>query len=153
MVADRYESYDAWKAVAAVGAGIAIGTMLAKPPAAAKPVVVDGIDLLLPRQHLLHAVMTSGEVVYQVVAPPAGAIITTLPAGCKTVNVNNASLLAVRDHPLHQGGERLPGGRVEVSAGRRSRGGAPAPGWRALLPVALLVVVALVQVTLATPPG
>ena len=40
VVADRYESYDAWKAVAAVGAGIAIGTMLAKPPAAATPVVV-----------------------------------------------------------------------------------------------------------------
>ncbi len=35
VVGERYESYDAWKAVAAVGAGIAIGTMLAKPPAAA----------------------------------------------------------------------------------------------------------------------
>ena len=31
----RDESYEAWKAVAAVGAGIAIGTMLVKPPAAA----------------------------------------------------------------------------------------------------------------------
>ena len=40
VVGDRYESYDAWKAVAAVGAGIAIGTMLAKPPAAATTVVV-----------------------------------------------------------------------------------------------------------------
>ena len=42
VVGDRYESYDAWKAVAAVGAGIAIGTMLAKPPAAATTVVVTG---------------------------------------------------------------------------------------------------------------
>ena len=39
VVGDRYESYDAWKAVAAVGR-IAIGTMLARPPAAAKTVVV-----------------------------------------------------------------------------------------------------------------
>ena len=42
VVADRYESYDAWKAVAAVGVGIAIGTMLAKPPAQAKTVRVSG---------------------------------------------------------------------------------------------------------------
>ena len=55
VVADRYESYDAWKAVAAVGAGIAIGTMLAKPPAAATPVVGHRIDLLLSRQRVLHA--------------------------------------------------------------------------------------------------
>src|SRR5688572_15551398 len=42
VVADRYESYEAWRAVAAVGAGIAIGTMLARPPAAAVPVPVAG---------------------------------------------------------------------------------------------------------------
>ena len=41
-VGNRYESYEAWRAVAAVGAGIAIGTMLAKPPAAATTVVVTG---------------------------------------------------------------------------------------------------------------
>ena len=55
VVGDRYESYDAWRAVAAVGTGIAIGTMLAKPPAAATPVVVIRIDLLLSRQRVLHA--------------------------------------------------------------------------------------------------
>ena len=42
MVGDRYESYDAWKAVAAVGTGMAIGTMLAKPPAAARPIPAGG---------------------------------------------------------------------------------------------------------------
>ena len=36
-------------------------------------------------------VMDGGEVVYQVVAPPAGAIITTLPAGCKNVNVGGVA--------------------------------------------------------------
>ena len=36
-------------------------------------------------------VMTSGEVAYQVVEPPAGAIITTLPAGCKNVQVGDAT--------------------------------------------------------------
>jgi hypothetical protein len=35
--------------------------------------------------------MTGDHVAYQVVAPPAGAIITTLPAGCQTVRVNNAA--------------------------------------------------------------
>ena len=55
VVGNRYESYDAWRAVAAVGTGIAIGTLLAKPPAAATTVVVSGSDVLLPRQRVLHA--------------------------------------------------------------------------------------------------
>ena len=90
MVADRYESYDAWKAVAAVGVGIAIGTMLAKPPAAAKPVVVTGSTYYYHDNVYYTRVMTSGEVVYQVVEPPAGAIITTLPASCTSVKVGGA---------------------------------------------------------------
>ena len=36
-------------------------------------------------------VMSSGAVAYQVVAPPAGAIITTLPAGCTSVNVGGVA--------------------------------------------------------------
>ena len=91
MVGDRYESYDAWKAVAAVGTGIAIGTMLAKPPAAAAPVVVSGSTYYYHDNAYYTRVMTSGEVTYQVVAPPAGAIITTLPAGCSNVNVGGAA--------------------------------------------------------------
>jgi hypothetical protein len=35
--------------------------------------------------------MTSGTVAYQVIPPPAGAIIVTLPAGCTSVRVGNAS--------------------------------------------------------------
>jgi hypothetical protein len=31
--------------------------------------------------------MSSGEMVYQVVDPPVGAVIVTLPAGCKSVHV------------------------------------------------------------------
>lgn len=91
VVADRYESYEAWRAVAAVGAGIAIGTMLAKPPAAAKPVVVTETTYLYQDGVFYTKVMSSGAVVYQVVAPPAGAIITTLPAGCTTARVGNAT--------------------------------------------------------------
>ena len=91
VVADRYESYDAWKAVAAVGAGIAIGTMLAKPPAAAKTVVVTESSYLYDDGVFYTKVMSSGTVVYQVVDAPAGAIVTTLPAGCKSVNVSNAA--------------------------------------------------------------
>ena len=91
VVADRYESYDAWKAVAAVGAGIAIGTMLAKPPAQAKPVVVTETTYYYHDNVFYTKVMSSGTVVYQVVEPPAGAIITTLPTGCQSVRVNNVA--------------------------------------------------------------
>lgn len=91
VVGDRYESYDAWKAVAAVGTGIAIGTMLAKPPAAAAPVAVSGTTYLYQDGVFYTKVMSSGAVVYQVVEPPAGAIITTLPAGCESVRVGDAS--------------------------------------------------------------
>ena len=91
VVGDRYESYDAWKAVAAVGAGIAIGTMLAKPPAAATTVVVTGSTYYYHDSAYYTKVMSSGRSSYQVVEPPAGAIITTLPAGCKSVRVGNAT--------------------------------------------------------------
>ena len=60
VVADRYESYDAWKAVAAVGAGIAIGTMLAKPPAAATTVVVSGSTYYYHDNVYYTRVMSSG---------------------------------------------------------------------------------------------
>ena len=90
VVGDRYESYEAWRAVAAVGAGIAIGTMLAKPPAAATTVVVSQSTYYYHDGAYYTKVMSSGAVEYQVVEPPAGAIITTLPAGCKTVRVGNA---------------------------------------------------------------
>ena len=35
VVGNRYESYEAWRAVAGVATAIAVGTMLARPPAAA----------------------------------------------------------------------------------------------------------------------
>jgi Family of unknown function (DUF6515) len=91
VVADRYESYEAWRAVAAVGVGIAIGTMLARPPAAATPLPVAGSTYYYHDNVFYTRVMSSGTVVYQVVAPPAGAIITTLPAACKSVRVGNAT--------------------------------------------------------------
>src|SRR5688572_23179180 len=91
VVADRYESYDAWKAVAAVGAGIAIGTMLAKPPAAATTVVVSGSTYYVHDNVYYTKVMSSGQVAYQVVEPPAGAPIATLPAGCTSAQVGKAT--------------------------------------------------------------
>ena len=90
-VVDRYESYEAWKVAAAVGTGIAIGTMLAKPPKAAAPVVVTGTTYYYADNVFYTRVMSSGDVAYQVVAPPAGAIIPTLPAGCQSVKMGNAT--------------------------------------------------------------
>src|SRR5262245_21603948 len=40
VVGNHYESYEAWRAVAGVGAAIAVGTMLARPPAAAVTISV-----------------------------------------------------------------------------------------------------------------
>jgi len=77
--------------VAAVGAGIAIGTMLAKPPAAAAPVVVTGTTYLYQDGVFYTKVMSSGAIVYHVAWPPAGAIIATLPANCTSVRVGNAT--------------------------------------------------------------
>jgi hypothetical protein len=91
VVADRYESYEAWKVAAAVGTGIAIGTMLAKPPKAAAPVAVASSTYYYADNVFYTRVMSGSEVVYQVVEPPAGAIITTLPANCKSVKVGDAS--------------------------------------------------------------
>ena len=107
VVGDRYESYDAWRAVAAVGAGIAIGTMLAKPPAAATTVVVSGSTYYVHDNVYYTKVMSSGEVAYQVVEPPAGAPIATLPAGCTGVHGRQRDVHAVWHDVLHEGGERL----------------------------------------------
>ena len=116
VVGERYESYEAWRAVAAVGAGIAIGTMLAKPPAAAAPVVVSNSTYYYHDNTYYTRVMTSGDVSYQVVeAPSRGAIITTLPAGCKNVT-RRRDLLAVRRDLLHARFQRLPGRRPAVTA-------------------------------------
>ena len=41
--------------------------------------------------------MSGGEVAYQVVAPPPGAIITTLPAGCTSVHVGGAAYTVCGD--------------------------------------------------------
>src|SRR5262245_41444474 len=42
VVGNRYEDYEAWRAVAGVSAAIAIGTMLARPPSAATTIVIAG---------------------------------------------------------------------------------------------------------------
>jgi hypothetical protein len=90
VVGNRYESYDAWRAVAAVGTGIAIGTLLAKPPAAATTVVVSGSTYYYHDNVYYTRVMSGGSVAYQVVAPPPGATISTLPPACTSVHAGGA---------------------------------------------------------------
>jgi Family of unknown function (DUF6515) len=85
-----YEDNDAWRTAAGVAAGvaagIAIGTLLKKPPAQAAPVVVSNTTYYNDNGTFYTKAMHEGEVVYEVVAPPPGAVITTLPAGCTSVN-------------------------------------------------------------------
>jgi hypothetical protein len=86
-----YEDNDAWKVAAGVTAGIAIGTMLRKPPAKAAPVPVGTTTYYYDSGTYYTRVMSNGEVVYQVVAPPQGAVIMTLPAGCTAKTVGGVA--------------------------------------------------------------
>ncbi len=70
VVGNRYEDYEAWRAVAGVTTAIAVGTMLARPPTAATTVVVAGTTYWLYENTYYARVMNGGEVAYQVVAPP-----------------------------------------------------------------------------------
>jgi Family of unknown function (DUF6515) len=87
VVGNQYESYEGWKIAAGVGAAIAVGTMLARPPKAAATVTVGGASYWYADGAYYTRVMSSGTMVYQVVAPPVGAVIMTLPAGCQSVRV------------------------------------------------------------------
>src|SRR5262245_9158499 len=87
VVGNHYESYEGWRVAAGVGAAIAVGTMLARPPAAAVTVTVSGSSYWYSDGAYYTRVMSGGAVVYQVVTPPVGVVITTLPVGCSSVRM------------------------------------------------------------------
>jgi hypothetical protein len=91
VVGHTYESYEGWKVAAGVGTAIAVGTMLARPPSGAVTVAVGGASYWYGGGAYYTRVMSSGRMVYQVVALPAGVIIATLPAGCRSVRVGNVA--------------------------------------------------------------
>jgi hypothetical protein len=90
-----YEDNDAWKTAAGIAAGvaggIAIGTLLSKPPAQAAPVTVTNNTYYYDSGAFYTKAMHEGEVVYQVVEPPVGAVVPALPAGCTSVNKGGAA--------------------------------------------------------------
>jgi Family of unknown function (DUF6515) len=89
---ERYESYEGWRTAAGVATGIAIGTMLARPPTTSVTVVTGGTNYMYADGAYYEQVMYAGEMSYRVVAPPAGAIITTLPGGCTTTVMGGVSV-------------------------------------------------------------
>lgn len=93
VVGGHYEDHEGWRTAAAVAggvaAGIAVGTMLSRPPAAATTVVVSGTSYWYDGGVYYSRAYSGGQVVYQVVTAPAGAVITTLPAGCTAVRRGN----------------------------------------------------------------
>ena len=96
VVGERYDSYESWRIrpgarAVGVAAGMAIGTMLAKPPTSSTTIVVNGTSYMYKDGDYFARVINAGEVVYQAVPAPAGAIITTLPAGCSSVSVGGAT--------------------------------------------------------------
>lgn len=70
VVGRRYEDYEAWRAVAGIGAAIVIGTMLSRPPAQATTVVIAGTTYWRYQNTYYVRVFSGGSVAYQVVAPP-----------------------------------------------------------------------------------
>ena len=91
VVGNRYESYEGWRVAAGVGAAIAVGTMLARPPTAAVTVSVGSSSYWYADGAYYTRVMSGGAVVYQVVSPPVGIIIPTLPIGCSSVRVGGVA--------------------------------------------------------------
>src|SRR5262245_11474709 len=89
---ERYESYEGWRVAAGVATGIAIGTMLARPPTTSVTVVTSGTSYMYSDGAYYEQVMYGGQVSYRVVAAPAGAIITTLPGGCSTTVMNGVAV-------------------------------------------------------------
>src|SRR5262245_14090603 len=87
VVGNHYESYEGWRVAAGVGATIAIGTMLARPPAGAVTVMYGSSSYWYSGGVYYTRVMSGGAMVYQVVGPPAGIVIATLPVGCSSVRV------------------------------------------------------------------
>ena len=109
---ERYESYEGWRVAAGVATGIAVGTMLARPPAAATTVVVGPSSYYYHDGAYYEQVYYSGQVSYRVVNAPAGAMVTTLPGGCSTVVRGGVLLLAVRRNLLPTRQHRISGRRV-----------------------------------------
>jgi hypothetical protein len=92
VAGERYESYEGWRVAAGVATGIAVGTMLARPPTTSVTVVTGGTNYMYADGAYYQQVMYGGQVSYQVVTAPAGAVITTLPGGCTATVVNNVSV-------------------------------------------------------------
>jgi hypothetical protein len=61
--------------------------MLTRPPSGAVMIAVGPSSYWYARGAYYTRVMSGGAVVYQVVSPPVGIIIPTLPAGCRSVRV------------------------------------------------------------------
>jgi hypothetical protein len=92
VAGEVYDSYEGWRVAAGVATGIAIGTMLARPPSSSVTVVAAGTNYMYADGAYYERVMYGGEVTYRVVSAPAGAIITTLPAGCTSTVVGGVAV-------------------------------------------------------------
>ena len=89
---EHYESYEGWRVAAGVATGIAVGTMLARPPTTSVTVVTSGTNYTYADGVFYEQVFYSGQVSYRVVNAPAGAVITTLPTGCTTTMMGGVSV-------------------------------------------------------------
>jgi hypothetical protein len=89
---ERYESHEGWKVAAGVATGIAVGTMIARPPTTSVTVVAGGTNYMYSEGAYYEQVYYGGQVQYRVVAAPPGVIIATLPGGCTTTVMGGVSV-------------------------------------------------------------
>jgi hypothetical protein len=137
-----YEDNDAWKTAAGiavgVAGGIAIGTLLAKPPKEAAPVTVSSTTYLYENGTFYTKAMHEGQGRLRGGRTAAGGHHPD--AACR-MHVQRGHF-AVRNDPLQEGGVGLRGRRTEVKPGTmRER------SWAAL-PAVVLAVVAATQIVM-----
>ncbi|PWT88505.1 MAG: hypothetical protein C5B54_10540 [Acidobacteria bacterium] len=88
-----YYDYNGWSSTAAPGAAIPVGTIVENVPSTATPVMVGGTRYYYYAEYntFLSEVYDGYGIVYEIVPPPIGAVITMLPPGCAVQYINGKS--------------------------------------------------------------
>jgi hypothetical protein len=90
-VYEDYDEYAGQRVAAGVVVGVAIGTILATPPAGAAPITVGGSGYYYDDNAYYLPVYDEGDVAYQAVAAPVGAMVDELPSGCTSWTIGDVT--------------------------------------------------------------
>ena len=88
---------DYWKFVAGTTLILAFGVMLATLPDNSDTVIVEGDTYYYNNNTYYQEVADQGEIVYEVIPPPIGAVVVTLPPDCSKLEVNSVTYYVTPD--------------------------------------------------------